>query len=240
MSLVHDADQEIQKSDAPIRVAVLDSRRFQAEALGRAVAEAAGYELIGVATTPWEAREVLRQRVDVALTSLAECRPDNRQISLDVVRELLAGHPDVRVLLLHDHGDQATLEELLFLGVSGFVPASSSVDDLLDSVRLAHRSQMSISTSTLMEMMHSWKESAASAREAAKQPEILTTREREVVSLMASGLDTRQMAEALVVSINTVRSHSQRSLTKLGVRSRLHAVARARELGLIEAQPVLA
>jgi DNA-binding NarL/FixJ family response regulator len=64
--------------------------------------------------------------------------------------------------------------------------------------------------------------------------ERLTARELEILRLMAEGLDTKALAERLVVSSTTVRTHVQSILAKLGAHSRLEAVARAGELGLLQ------
>ncbi|MEK7861814.1 MAG: helix-turn-helix transcriptional regulator, partial [Chloroflexota bacterium] len=76
------------------------------------------------------------------------------------------------------------------------------------------------------------REQAASAAERQAAP-ALTARETEVLGLMAQGLDTRAIAERLVLGISTVRSHAQSVIEKLGAHSRLEAVARAGALGLI-------
>jgi DNA-binding NarL/FixJ family response regulator len=65
----------------------------------------------------------------------------------------------------------------------------------------------------------------------------LTPREREIVALLAQGLTTRQIAERLVVSPGTVKTHTERVLAKLGVANRTQAAARAMELGLLDEQP---
>jgi DNA-binding NarL/FixJ family response regulator len=76
---------------------------------------------------------------------------------------------------------------------------------------------------------------AASARESAGRPlaERLTRREREVLLLLAEGASNREAAEALGVSPNTVRTHVQSLLTKVGATSRTKLVVRARSLGLL-------
>jgi DNA-binding CsgD family transcriptional regulator len=67
--------------------------------------------------------------------------------------------------------------------------------------------------------------------------EPLTEREREILGLLAVGLSNREIAERLVVSENTIKSHLEHLYGKLGVSSRLRAIARARELGLLHDAP---
>jgi len=63
--------------------------------------------------------------------------------------------------------------------------------------------------------------------------EPLSAREREVLRLLANGMDNAQIARTLAVAVSTVKSHTNHIFGKLGVRSRLEAVLRAQELGLL-------
>ncbi|MCH8911722.1 MAG: helix-turn-helix transcriptional regulator [Chloroflexi bacterium] len=76
-------------------------------------------------------------------------------------------------------------------------------------------------------------EDAARAAALASLPELLSDRELEVLALIASGASNQQIAEHLVVSMSTVKSHINRTYRKLGVHSRTQAVARSRQLGLV-------
>jgi ATP/maltotriose-dependent transcriptional regulator MalT len=76
-------------------------------------------------------------------------------------------------------------------------------------------------------------EAAPAPRPLPGTPERISTREMEVLRLIAAGRSNREIADALFLSEATVKSHLTRVHRKLGVRSRTHAVARARELGLL-------
>lgn len=65
-------------------------------------------------------------------------------------------------------------------------------------------------------------------------PARLTARERDVLALMATGLDNRAIAERLTIGLTTVRAHVQHVLEKLDAHSKLEAVARARSIGVLD------
>jgi DNA-binding NarL/FixJ family response regulator len=107
----------------------------------------------------------------------------------------------------------------------------------MDSIRGAHRNQVAVSTALLAQVMKNVQLRESHERAAAQRPSILTDRELEVLRLMAEGRPTRAIADELILSVNTVRSHAQNTLTKLGAHSRLEAVALARAAGLIGVDP---
>jgi DNA-binding NarL/FixJ family response regulator len=141
------------------------------------------------------------------------------------------------LLLAHDIGD-AVCVGAERLGVGGIVLTSESPVILLAALRVVSRGY-AVSAPGHRSPRGDHEESAArTARDPALSRELLdrlTSREREVLTIMARGLKNCEIAEELLVSESTVKTHVQNLLTKLGLRNRASAVAVAYEMGLTRA-----
>jgi DNA-binding NarL/FixJ family response regulator len=149
---------------------------------------------------------------------------------IDATKAITSELPETRVVVLTRSDD----DELGLLGLQagavGYLPEGTSVEALPRAVRGAHAGQAVISRALsmrLVERLQSLPEDGIGVRPT-RSP--LTPREWEVLDLMCAARDTHEIAEELALSIDTVRSHSQNILRKLGVDSRAEAVALAGRL----------
>lgn len=216
-----------------MHLAIVDGSRVFADALAARMATEPDIRVVRCAT----GRDTLRQALDhssadVVLGDDALFEPADPAAwplprpPLDVVRPAPA-RPRPAVVLLADHGDPARLAACLRWGVRGWVPRSSTVDELLAAVRAAGEGGTWVPprelTAALDELVRSSAEDPAAAVTGR-----LTPREREVLECLVEGLDRPQVAARLQLSTNTVRTHVQAILGKLGVNSCVAAVALVR------------
>jgi len=191
------------------------------------------FEDAGVATSPGQTWRMLDEASpsvllldediagDEVATFLAECR---------------AVAPDVRIVVLAADVSPLTVGVLVGAGASEVVPKSASVAD----VGTAIRSTGSAPGAALRASAGGWSRPAAD-RPGSGDPAIdlmiatLSTREREVLRLMAGGSSNPAIAAELGLSVNTVRKHVEHVLVKLGVHSKLEAAAFAARHGLVPA-----
>jgi DNA-binding NarL/FixJ family response regulator len=131
-----------------------------------------------------------------------------------------------------DVGDE-TLLEALEAGAAGYLLKSRGISPVVDLVRRAAAREALFPADTMSRVMAAMREKRRREAEQSSLVERLTAREMEILELMAQGLDTKALAERLVVSSTTVRTHVQSILAKLEAHSRLEAVARAKELGIL-------
>ena len=214
-----------------IRVVVMGEHQAFTEGLALAISGEPDLTLSGVAFAPWQLRDLLATGADVALIDL-ESAPGG----LELARELTVAFPRVRLVVMTGTLDAKLLERALAVGVSAFVTKRSSLRDVLESVRGAHGDKMAVPASLLAEVMANVGRRELHQRVVNQRRSLLTERELEILSLLAEGLSTKAIAAKLVLSNNTVRSHAQNMLTKLGAHSRLEAVAYARSTGLIDTE----
>ncbi len=177
------------------------------------------------------------ERADVVLMDIRMPGVDGleatRRIASD---EDLAG---VRVLVLTTF----ELDEYVFLalraGASGFLSKGVDPDDLLDAIRLVAAGEALLSPAATRSLITSFlaQPSRVSTAGASLQLERLTDREREIVALVAEGLTNDDIAQRLVISPMTVKTHVNRSMTKLDLRDRAQLVVAAYQSGLVRIGP---
>jgi DNA-binding NarL/FixJ family response regulator len=198
--------------DPPIRVMIVDDHPLVREGT-RAALERSGH--VQVVATAADGAETLRilpeRRPDVLLLDLH--LPD--MSGLEVARSVRALAPEVSIVVITGYEDVTYQRALLQMGVRGYLRKTMSGPEIVQALRDAVAGRSVIAGRT------------------ADAVEPLTTREEEVLMLMAAGWRNGEIAEQLGVSVKTVEFHTGHVLEKLGARSRTEAVARARQYGLI-------
>jgi DNA-binding NarL/FixJ family response regulator len=128
--------------------------------------------------------------------------------------------------------------DALRAGASGFLLKDVKADVLADAVRTVHAGDALLAPSVTKRLIGAFV-SSRTPPAAADQPDLasLTAREREVLVLIARGLSNDEIADSLVVSHATVKTHVGRVFAKIGARDRAQAVVRAYECGLVEPSP---
>jgi DNA-binding NarL/FixJ family response regulator len=129
------------------------------------------------------------------------------------------------------------LDEYVFAGLqagaSGFLLKDTLAADLLAAIRVVASGQSVAAPTVTRRLIEHFVGSAGAPQRDAAQLDVLTLREREVLTLIARGLSNHEIAEALVVSEGTVKTHVNRILSKLGLRDRIQAVILGYETGLV-------
>lgn len=201
-----------------IRLLVVADHGLVVEALTASLQGRQDIKIIGSARTTTEA------------TAIAQAEaPDSVVIGYELsggdcatlTRLILEASPDSRVIVVTSFEDYTMLAEAMVAGCAGFVARNSSVDDLVEAVKAAHAGEMIISPELLARLLprlRGWRGGLGAD---------LSPREREVLPLLAEGLSNIELGERLFISVNTVRNHVRSILKKLGVHTRLEAVAAA-------------
>ncbi len=182
----------------------------------------AGFDCVGEAGTGEEALErAVELAPDVVLLDLG--LPDIG--GLEVIRRLGDTAPDSLPVVLTIHAEEEYVLQALAAGAGGYVLKLAEPDTVVEAIRRALAGELYIDPAVTGPI--------ARRAVARSEPDPLTPREREVLGLIARGLTNRQIAEELVVSINTVETHRRHILEKLGTRSRAELVAYAMQHGLL-------
>jgi two-component system, NarL family, response regulator LiaR len=223
--------------NTPLRVIVADDDALVRRVL-RDVLQRAGIVVIAEAAGGREAVELtLYYKPDIVLMDLLMPGTDG----IAATREILAGLPGAKVVMISSSEDEELGLLTLRMGACGYLSKSVNIESIPRALRAAHDGEAVVPrrlTARLIDAMRRTREDGAGIRPV-RSP--LTAREWEVLDLLCQGLSTEEMADTLVLSSETVRSHIKSILRKLRVSSRGEAVAMAQELrGGIVAGPAAA
>ncbi len=208
-------------------VVIGDSDPLARRVIRQALQDGAGFVIPGEASTGPETVELcLYYRPQVALMEVSLPDLDG----LAATRQILAAAPEIRVLFFSWQDEEETQLEALRSGASGFLSKNVPIETVPRVVERMVRGEAAISrrlTMRLIERLRSLPEDGTGMRPI-RSP--LTSREWEVLDLLCQGKDTKQIAEALVLSEETVYSHAKNLLRKLQVHSRREAIEAAQRL----------
>ncbi len=211
-----------------IRVLVADDQAMVRAGLRLILESQPDIEVVGEAADGEEAQHgARRHRPDVVLMDIRMPRLDG----ISATRLLIDHDPSIRVLMVTTFDADQNVFEALQAGASGYVLKDSSPEQLVAAVRLIAAGDALLAPARTRRLI----ESQVRPRPAAETSAVarLTEREREVLVLMARGLDNEQIGADLHVSEATVRTHVGHVLSKLDARSRVQGVVAAYESGVV-------
>ncbi|WP_371597898.1 response regulator [Streptomyces sp. NBC_00564] len=213
-----------------IRVVLADDQTLVRAAFAMLVESARDMAVVGQAATGREAVELARSaRADLIVM-------DIRMPDLDGIEatRLIAADADlagVRVLVLTTYDTDEHIVEALRAGASGFLVKDTRPAELLDAIRTVAAGESLLSPGPTARLIARFLRSPSAP--ATGGPECLSERERQVLTLVARGLNNTEIAEALGLSPLTAKTHVSRIMGKLGARDRAQLVIVAYESGLV-------
>jgi DNA-binding NarL/FixJ family response regulator len=211
-----------------IRVVLGDGHRSFVEALAMRLDAECDLDVVG---TVWQAEDTLRtvrsQPVDVAVLAV-----DGDAGFVEMGQRLLAVRPELKLVGVTSGDDTAALVTAVRNGFRAWVPKDIGICVLVDVIHAVCHGETWIPPTILTRLLHSLLQEQDAQRAAELPLATLTRREQDVLRAMAKGATRQEIAGELAISSNTVRTHTQSILTKLGVHSSLAAVTLARRAGV--------
>lgn len=213
-----------------ISVLVVDDHTVFAEGLRLLLERDPRMRVVGIANSVSEATALARElRPEVIL--MDQCLGDEQGVSaIGRIRELVPGTSVIVLTGAAMDDDVATAVEA---GASGVLEKIVHPDELVRSIERARNGENLFSPMVVSEVMRLRSGRQREAAERARLTGSLTPRERDVLRLLAEGCDSKGIAGRLGLSVHTARDHVQSVLEKLDAHSRIEAVVRAGELGLV-------
>jgi DNA-binding NarL/FixJ family response regulator len=219
-----------------VRVLVADDQVLIRSGFAALIGSAGDLEVVGEARDGAEAvRRATELRPDVVLMDIRMPGVDG----LTAARQITGspGLADVRVIVLTTFEADEYVFEALRSGASGFLGKSVEPEELLDAIRVVARGEALLSPRATRSLIARFLAGPHSGEPAAGDPtlDVLTEREREMVTLAAHGLSNEDIAGRLYLSPLTVKTHVNRAMSKLRVRDRAQLVVLAYQTGLVRA-----
>lgn len=208
----------------PITVLIVDDERTFGEALELALGREKDLRIVDVATDGTQAIHAVDvYRPDVVLMDVT--MPGMNGI--EVTRRIKEADPDARIVILSGHDDEHLLARAVQAGATGLLRKTEAVVNVASTVRRAHRGEPLHAPDEVEVALRRLRHRRDRDDDAARRLERLTPRELEILSLMAEGQSPNEITNALRMSPNTLRTHMQNVLTKLGVHSKMEALVLA-------------
>ncbi len=189
------------------RILIVDDHPIVRQGLKLMINAEADLVIAGEAQSEQEARDMVRElKPDAVIVDLTLGDGDG----FNVVRHLHAHYPEVKVLVLSMHEESVYAERLLAEGASGYIMKQAVTDQLVTALRTVLRGELYLSESLQQRL----------TRRAGGDGDLrrrLSVRELQVLSLIGDGQSTREIAEALSLSVKTIESHRAAIKRKLGL-----------------------
>jgi two-component system response regulator NreC len=217
------------QNGSPIRVLIVDDHAVLRQSLRHLLESSPGVEVVGDAGNGREAVEMAEKlKPDVVL--MDSVMPGLNGI--EATRQIRKRLPKVRVLMLTGYMEDEQVSNALKAGASGYVVKKSEIDELLLGIQAVHRGNpyfsSSIGEGDLTDYL--WQLRSNDGRAGY---DLLTSREREVLQLIAEGYSNQKIGQELFISVKTVEAHRAHIMSKLHARNRTDLIRYALRKGIV-------
>jgi len=214
-----------------IRIMIVDDQSLFREALRTLLSVVNDIEIVGDAGNGEEAlRTAVGTHPDVVLMDLRMPIMDGATAT----KRLKSVLPDCKVIVLTTFDDDQAIFDGLSAGAIGYLLKDTSSDRLVDAIRSAYQGEFVLQPSITAKVVAGYsKQSKPTAKLEDDLVEPLSAREVEVLRLVEEGFSNKEIAQRLVISEGTVKNHLSNILGKLNVKSRVRAVRKAKDMGLL-------
>jgi two-component system response regulator NreC len=211
-----------------IRVLIVDDHAILRDGIRSLLDRQEGITVVGEASN---GREALAQlgtlQPDIILMDVAMPVMDG----LEATRRIKESHPEIRVLILTQHGDEEYVTPLLQVGASGYVLKRSGGREVVTAIRQVHEEGAFLEPGVARQVLDDYTQ--AGSDKLAGGPH-LTQRESQVLELVVEGRSNKEIARALVISPKTVSVHRTNIMAKLGVHNSIELVRYVMEHNLLD------
>ncbi len=212
---------------APIRLLIVDNHTLFRQGLVSLLQSEPGLQVIGEAGGGEEALKLAQElQPDVVLMDVKMPGMDG----VEATRRLLDMMPHARVLMLTVSEEEENLFAAIQAGARGYILKNADAEELLEAIHRIHAGEAMLSPVMTFRLLQALRSGGAPIP-SSELP--LTSREQDVFQLLVQGASNRQIAESLMITENTVKTHVRNILEKLDLHNRTEVAAYARRLNLI-------
>jgi len=214
-----------------ITVLLADDHTIVREGLRLLLESADDIKVVGEVENGREAVQMARKlKPDVVVLDVVMPTLNGVEATRQITRQV----PETKVLILSSYSDDERVLQLIEEGATGYLVKQTAGNDLLIAIREAHKGNAFFSPSISKRLLQQCRETFANGGVVKKRGNILTTREAEVLQLIAEGHPNKQIADQLSISIKTVEKHRQQVMNKLNIHDIAGLTRYAVSKGMIE------
>ncbi len=216
-----------------IKVLLADDHQIVRKGLKSLIEAEIDLEVVGEAGTGREAVALTEQEnPDVVLMDISMPRLNGFQAT----RRIIESHSDVKVLMLTVHDDKDYIFRSLEAGASGYLIKETAPERLIEAIHTVNGDGAYLGSSITAEVVKKFRE-GTNEGDASKVFDQLTGREKEILQLIAEGNSTKEIADILYISTNTVSTHRKNLMDKLDLHNVAQLTQYAISKGLVEVKP---
>ncbi|MBK6011977.1 response regulator transcription factor [Streptomyces sp. MBT53] len=220
--------------NGPVRVLLADDQQLIRTALRMVMADLDDMEVVGEASTGAEAVRLTAELApDVVVMDIRMPGMDGIEATRGITTDPAENSAAARVLVLTTFDDDDYVYGALRAGASGFLVKDMALDDIIGAVRVVAAGDALIAPSVTRRLIRHFASSRPEQATARRELRGVTEREREVLTLVGSGLSNTEIAAELCITVATVKTYLTRLFTKLDARDRVQLVILAYEAGLV-------
>jgi DNA-binding NarL/FixJ family response regulator len=214
-----------------IKVLLADDHTVVRQGLRALLMVESDIEIVGEAETGRAAVSLAKKLIpDVVVMDIAMPLLNGLEATRQILRQL----PSTRVLALSSYGDDEYVQQLTEAGAVGYLVKQTAANDLIRAIREAHTGNAFFSPTIAKRLRDHRREAFVSGQPVKKRADSLTSREAEVLQLIAEGQANKQIAAELSISIKTVEKHRQQVMNKLNIHDVAGLTRHAISKGIIE------
>jgi DNA-binding NarL/FixJ family response regulator len=214
-----------------IKVVLADDHTVVRQGLRALLMAEPDMEIVGEAENGRQAIQMSKQNspdvvvMDIAMPVLN---------GIEATRQIMRGAPQCRILILSSYSDDEYVRQVTEAGAMGYLVKQTAASDLLRAIREVNRGNAFFSPAIAKRLRDQCREATSHGQLPSKRSDYLTTREAEVLQLIAEGRANKQIAAELCISIKTVEKHRQQVMNKLGIHDVAGLTRHAIAKGIIE------
>ncbi len=206
-----------------IRIVICDDHRVMLDGIRALLTDVPELEIVGDALNGEElVKQVQIHQPDVVLTDIQMPVKDG----IEAAKEIHAAYPAVRIVALTMLNESMFIKRMLEAGVAGYVTKNVDKDELVRVIHKVAKGEKHFSEEVTSQLMNNFSPQSESP------VDVLTKREKEILSLIAQGLTDKEIAEKVFLSALTVITHRKNILSKLGLKNKVEIARFAIENGL--------
>lgn len=209
-----------------IKILIVDDHQMFLEGIHSLLSNEDDIEIVDIVSNGYKALEILQEeKVDVVITDLS--MPEIN--GFDLIKKIQKSHPDISTLVLSMHSEPMTISKLIKQNVNGYLLKNAEKNELLKAIRMLAKGENYFSE----EIKQKYLESSFNRKSSNEYVPELSRREKDVLKLILEEYTTKEIAEELHISQNTVESHRKNIFSKLNVKNIAGVVKYALENDLL-------